>query len=116
MGEGKPTYVFSVDSISPENLVLGRNHDHDIPVGAAFSVVSRVRVVKEQDGEYRTENRGTVGNVSLRVREVHWYGRTIDFVPGGHTAGLLLEGCGLERLALWLADLELHEYIQLSAE
>jgi hypothetical protein len=87
-------FEFQVDSISPEGLVLGRNGDRDIPVGTTFTIVRQCGV---------HEASGLVRPVSLTLREVHWYSRIIDHVPAGHTAGLAVEGEGLEGLAGWLA-------------
>ena len=105
---------FLVDSISPEGLVLGRNGDHDIPVGTTFTAVRRGRVYKGSSG-YRNDELGVAGPVALTLREVHWYQRTIDHVPRGHTAGLAVTGDGLELLASMLSGLQPHEYLWLVA-
>lgn len=112
--EGFGVFEFMVDSLSPEGLILGRNGDRDIPVGTTFSAVRRCRVHMEPNG-YRTEELGVMGPVFLVLREVHWYSRTINQAPGGHTAALAVMGEGLEALAGWLAELPPHDYLWLVA-
>src|SRR5438477_6857250 len=107
-------FEFVVDSISPEGLVLGRNGDRDIPTGTKFTAVRRCRVHKEAD-RYRTEELGEVGQLALALCEVHWYQRTLDHIPRGHTAGLAVKGEGLQLLAGLLRDLPPHEYLSLVA-
>lgn len=107
-------FEFLVDSISLKGLVLGRNGDRDISVGTMFTAVRRCRVHKEAGG-YRTEELGVVGSVALTLREVHWYQRTIDHIPAGHTAGLAVVGEGLPSLAGWLTELPPHDYLWLVA-
>jgi hypothetical protein len=105
---------FQVDSINPDGLVVGRNGERDIPVGTTFTAVRRCRVHKE-GADYRTEEIGETGPVALTLREVHWYRRTLDHVPRGHTAGLVLMGQGLEQLAGLLRGLPPHECLSLVA-
>ncbi len=105
---------FLVDSINPEGLVLGRNGDREIPLGTMFTAVTRSRVHRDSRG-YLTEELGEVGRVALTLREVHWYQRTIDHIPRGHTAGLAVTGDGLELLAGLLSSLPPHECLALVA-
>jgi hypothetical protein len=53
---------------------------------------------------------GEAGRIALTHCEVHWYQRIVDFVPGGHTAGLAVTGQGLEMLAGLLRDVPPREY------
>ena len=64
-------------------------------------------------GGYRTENLGEAGRVALTLSEVHWYQRSIDHVPRGHTAGLAVKGDGLELLAELLRGLPRHDCLSL---
>ena len=107
-------FEFLVDSISPEGLVLGRNCDLNIPVGTTFTAVRLSRVHRDSC-EYRTEDLGEVGSVALTLREVHWYQRTIEYVPGGHTAALRVTGDGVVLLAGLLRELPPHDYLALVA-
>ncbi|MEZ5944879.1 MAG: hypothetical protein R3C18_26140 [Planctomycetaceae bacterium] len=105
---------FLVDSITPEGLILGRNGDHDIPVGTTFSSLRLCRVHKH-GSEHETEDLGMVGSISLTLQEVHWYRESIDFVPRGHAAALRVEGVGLSELAEQLRDLPSGDYLWLTA-
>ncbi len=107
-------FQFLVDSISAAGHVIGRNGDRDIPVGATFAAVRRCRVHREAGG-YRTEELGEAGRVALTLREVHWYGRSIDAVPRGHTAALAVTGDGLRLLSGLLGELPPDEYLWLVA-
>ena len=107
-------FEFLVDSISDAGHVIGRNGDRDIPVGTTFTAVRRTRVHRDASG-IRSENVGTVAEVCLTLRAVHWYGRSIDWVPRGHTAALAVTGEGLELLASALGGLPQHEYLSLVA-
>ena len=107
-------FEFLVDSISPKGLVLGRNGSRNIPVGTTFT---SVRLSRAQRGpsEINMEDLGEVATVAMTLREVHWYQRTIEHVPDGHTAGLAVSGNGLEVLAGLLRDLPKNDYLSLTA-
>ena len=103
---------FWVDRIEKQGLVVGRNGYRDIPVGFTFTHLSKARV----DGPthaLQTTNLGRVALVQLRLEEVHWYRRKIEFVPSGHSAGLLLQGEGLNELRKALAECGSGEYLSL---
>ena len=40
--------------------------------------------------------------IALTLVTVHWYRREIEYIPGGHTAGLAVHGTGLDSLAAQL--------------
>jgi len=107
-------FEFLVDSLDDAWHVIGRNGDRDIPVGTTFTTVRRCRVHREANG-YRTEELGEAGRVALTLREVHWYGRSIDAVPRGHTAALAVTGDGLRLLSGLLDKLSPDEYLWLVA-
>lgn len=107
--------AFLVESISSEGLVLGRNGDCAIPVGTLFTAVRRCRVYQEAS-IHHTKELGIMGPVSLLLREVLWYSHSIDHVPGGHTAGLVVMGEGLTALAGWLQERPPHESLWLVAQ
>ena len=59
-------FEFLADSISPENLVLGRNCDRDIPAGTTFTSIRHSRVHEEAD-QFRTEDLGEAGRIALTL-------------------------------------------------
>ena len=105
---------FLVDHIEPNGLVIGRNGAADVPVGTQFVSIVKTRL----DGELShltSAELGTVAAIDLRLTEVHWYRRIIDVIPGGHTAGLRLEGAGVEALQSALARKGEREFISIRA-
>lgn len=103
---------FFVDSIDDEGRVIGRNADADIPVGTTFSMLRRRLVHMDPDTAW-SEDTGLIAEVRLVLVDVRWYGRSVDAVPRGHTAALIVAGDGLERLAAALEGLGQREYISL---
>lgn len=107
------TLEFEVDSINKQGLVLGRNGNVDIPVGFTFTSIRKVRI----DGptsDLQAVSMGTVASIKLRLEEVHFYRRTVEFIPGGHTAGLRVSGDGLNELRVALLQRGSREYLHLS--
>ena len=100
---------FQVDRIEPNGLVVGRNGDADIPVGAIFVSLEKVRV--DGDAPDLTSVELGITAVDLRLTEVHWFRTTIDAIPRGHSAGLRLDGVGLEAIASALASRREREFL-----
>ena len=107
-------YKLFIDSIEPNGLVIGVNVDLDIPVGTTFNAVHRVRSADPFSND-SDENLGVVANVALTLREVHWFQRSIDAVPRGHNAGLVLAGEGLDSLPGWFSKRGPREFLYLVA-
>jgi hypothetical protein len=105
-----PRLEFTVDSVEPSGQVLGRNHDFDIPVGTTFVVIRKVRV----DGDMmhlHTVDLGVIAPIALTLKAVELYGRSLDVIPGGYTAGLTLEGIGLDALTEAIRSAAEREYV-----
>lgn len=105
---------FLVDSVSDSGHAHGRNGDQDIPVGTTFTALRRSRVHRES-GAYRSEDLGEAERISLTLREVHCYRRSLDAVPRGFSASLAVFGEGLPLLARSLDDLPSDEFLWLVA-
>lgn len=114
ISEGKVVLEFQVDRIEPNGLVIGRNGDADIPLGTVFVALKKVRI-DSGPPDRRTIDLGDVAAISLRLVEVQWYRRKIDLVPGGHTAGLKLEGLGFDAIAGALASKQEREFLFIRA-
>ena len=106
--------LFHVDSVNESSLILGRNDDVDIPVGTVFSVIGKTRL--KDKTMWTSHDAGAVEPIQLTLVTVHWYGREIDHVPRGHTAGLAVSGNGLELVAKQLAQLADGESLYLAAK
>jgi hypothetical protein len=107
-------FRFVVDSVEASKLVTGRTESVDIPLGTTFTAIKKCRV----DGDpmhLREVDLGVVADVHLILKKVEFYGRSIDVVPGGCTAGLVLEGDGLGLLIDALRNATDREYVSLAA-
>jgi hypothetical protein len=45
------------------------------------------------------------------LKKLEWYGRSIDVIPGGHSAGLLVDGTGMSILNSVLENGKQREYV-----
>src|SRR5688572_16434709 len=88
---------FHVDAAEENGLVTGRNEDGDVPVGTTFTGIRKVRFEGDAHPAIRIDL-GVVACINLQLRQVEWYGRSIALIPSGHTAGLRVDGEGLETL------------------
>lgn len=88
---------FDVDRIAEDGLVIGRNGYADVPVGTVFKVLTKTRHEGEPS-DLSLVDLGEVASVSLRLAEVWHFRRSVDAVPRGHSAGLRLDGDGLDAL------------------
>lgn len=103
---------FDVDRITDDGLVIGRNGYADVPVGTVFKVLTKTR----HEGELSSlslVDLGGVASVSLRLAEVWHSRRSMDTVPRGHSAGLRLDGDGLDALKHAIATKQPRESIAL---
>lgn len=106
---------FLVDRLSPEGQLLGRNNEVSIPLGTTFTIIRKTKLGDDPLRCWSTDLE-TEGTVRLKLIRIEWYRRNIPFLSPGHTAGLTVEGEGLEALARALQDAADHEYISLAAD
>ena len=109
-----PSLDFLVDSINSEGLVIGRNGYVDVPIGTIFTSITKSKIEGDLSA-LESVDLGEVDQVRLILEEVHWYRKVIDFIPGGHSAGLKLQGSGLVELAEALRNVKEREYVHLVA-
>jgi hypothetical protein len=105
---------FFVDRIEANGLCIGHNGRKNVPLGTVFTVIRKSRI----DGETAnlvTVDLGVIANVSLTLKEVHTWRKTVPEIPGGHAAGLRLEGDGLNTLEEALKHKGTREYVRLQA-
>ena len=110
-----PPTQFLVDSVIAPNQIAGRNDKLDIPVGTVFTRVTKSCVAGDPM-RLETVDVGDVASVTLKLVDVEHYQKRIDFVPGGHTAILFVDGEGVGDLAALLGTIEDGEYLWLVAE
>lgn len=105
---------FLIVHIEPNGLIVGRSGDADIPVGTVFTTLAQQRY--EGEGlNLTTVELGNIATVELRLIEVHWFRRMIEVVPRGHSAGLRLEGHGIEAITNALATKSKSDFFFLKA-
>jgi hypothetical protein len=107
-------FEFVLHSISGTGLLIGWCGNRDIPVGTNFTTVRRDRFYRDGSGTPAPESE-VVGVINLQLCEVHWYQRTIERVPRGHSAALAVSGEGMELLAQLLGNLQPDEVLSLEA-
>ncbi|MFG6455557.1 hypothetical protein [Roseateles sp. BYS96W] len=107
-----PNCYFDVETILTDGLIIGRNEYQDIPVGTVFTALRKSKLVGEMPN-LQPFDLGELANVNLRLLEVQWYRRHLDFIPRGHTAGLRLSGDGISLLAEALAERGERESVKL---
>ena len=106
---------FLVDSVIAPDQIAGRNDAIDIPVGTTFTRITKSRV----DGDLmhlQTTELGDVATVAIRLVGVELYRKRIDFVPGGYTAILFVDGDGIDALTSLLDAIADREYFWLVAD
>ncbi|WP_315136818.1 hypothetical protein [Achromobacter marplatensis] len=100
---------FVIDRIEPDGLVVGRNSQTDIPLNTVFTKLKRIRLEHAESLQV-----GDIVTIGLQLTEISFYQRTIEVIPGGHTAGIRLEGSGLEDIADALATKRNGEFLSIS--
>lgn len=103
-------FEFEVDSILQAGVVVGRNGRGDVPLGTVFTILAKSRLESDR---VTSVDLGPLRSIDLRLMEVQWYRRSIDHIPGGHTAGLRLEGTGMEAIEEALASKQKGESVLL---
>ena len=102
---------FYVDEIDESSLIHGRNDRVDIPVGAVFTTIGKMRL--NDKTTWTSTDLGSVESIQLTLLTVHWYRREIDCIPGGHSAGIAVTGDGLDLLANQISQLSDGESVYL---
>lgn len=107
---------FLVEGVLDDGLVVGSNGNVDVPLGTPFTEVTLARV----DGsppDLVTVELGVVAKVHLKVREVQnkFFRAPILAIPRGHSAGLRLEGEGIELVQEALQNRRPREYVSMRA-
>jgi hypothetical protein len=109
---------FMLAQVLPEGFVTGRNCGNDLlPIGTQFTaVVRRVFPIWIPGTDYPIPEPERVGDVSLRLDKIEWYGRSVEFLDPSHTAKLNLSGEGLPLLVELLAGADQHTHYSIVAK
>ena len=101
---------FQVERFERGGLIVGRNGNADIQLGAVFVAVAKCRV-DGQSPDLISVDLGDIAPIHLRLTEVRWFRQSLDMIPRGHAAGIRLEGTGLDAIAAALASKRDREFI-----
>jgi hypothetical protein len=102
---------FEVDAVDKAGRILGRNVDSkDIPIGSTFAETNKVRC-DSYSFHRASPDLGVIANIKLILKKVEFYRRSIDVIPGGHSAAIVVEGNGMSALNAVLKERKKREYI-----
>ena len=98
-------------SVEADGLIVGTNNADDVPVGTTFTRLVKIRV--EGDPGAATATELWSKPISLRLVEVLIFRKSVALVPRGWSAGLRLEGVGIEAITDALGGKERREFLHL---
>jgi hypothetical protein len=85
-------YRILINSIDETGAIIVTNDGScDIPVGARLTRVRRTHLV-QIDGIVSETDLDVLTNLDLFILEVRWFNRSIDCIPRGHSAQIVLGG------------------------
>ena len=97
-----PPIKFTVEALqldADDLVVCGRCCESDFGIGDVFSALEWVRFERDPvSGCFVPVASSVVTEVSLRVEEIGFYGRRIDRLSAGSTAGIKFSGEGLDHV------------------
>ncbi|MBD2028129.1 hypothetical protein [Leptolyngbya sp. FACHB-711] len=103
---------FEVDAVDGSGRIVGRNIGEDIPIGSTFTRITKTQF-EGQSPHITSTDSGIIASIRLTLKKVEWYGRSIDVIPGGHSAGLLVDGDGMSILNSVLENRKQRESVYL---
>jgi hypothetical protein len=97
-----PGIQFSIEALIRDDrglVVCGRCCEDEFGVGDVFTELRWVRVIRDPQTKcFETVAADREAAVCLRVDEIGFYGRTVERLGHGHTAGIRFSGDGLDRI------------------
>jgi hypothetical protein len=103
---------FEVDAVDGSGRIVGKNIGEGIPIGSTFTRITKTQF-EGQSPHIMSTDLGIVASIQLTLKKVEWYGRSIDVIPGGHSAGLLVDGDGMSTLNSVLENRKQRKYVYL---
>jgi hypothetical protein len=105
-----------LDRIEPNGIIAVTNNAEGFQLGIIFSELTKVRVdcSTELYPPPRTELWSTP--INLRLIEAIIYRKPVDIVPSGWSAGLRLEGVGMEAISDALKEKGKYEFVHLRSK
>ena len=110
-----PAYPsFQLVEFIPPSAVTGRNCGAPLKTGMIFNVLRRTRFSRDNQHLY-SEEVGAPRTISLKLKRIEAYRKTLDELGSGMTALLELTGDGLDQIREELANLPEREYLTIEA-
>ena len=85
-----------LERVEPDGIAVGTNNADDVPVGTLFTQLVKIRV-EGKSGATTASELWSVP-ISLRLVEAVIYRKSVAAVPSGWSAGLRLEGVGMDTI------------------
>ncbi len=104
--------IFIVDRID-DTIVITNGCEFDIPVGSVFTAMGKYKC---EPPNYESIDLGIFASTHLIVKEVEVYRRKIEVIPRGWSAGIVLEGDGMDKLESALGSVGKHDGLYLIVE
>ena len=101
---------FLVDAVDGSGRIVGINIGEDVPIGSTFTRITKTQF-KGQSPHITSTDLGIIASIRLTLKKVEFYGRSIDVIPSGHSAGLLVDGDGMSILKSMLENRKQREYV-----
>ncbi len=101
---------FEVDAVDGSGRIVGRNIGEDIPIGSTFTRITKTQF-EGQSPHITSTDLGIIASIRLTLKEVEFYGKSIDVIPGGHSAGLQVDGDGMSILNSVLENRKQREHV-----
>jgi len=102
-----------LDRIEPNGIVVGTNNANDIPLETTFTELVKVQVDFSSGDSTSTSAELWSTSIKLRLVDAIIFRKSVQAIPRGWSAGLRLEGWGIEAIADALKDKKRGEFIYL---
>jgi hypothetical protein len=100
-----------LDRIEPNGLVIGTNNAGDIPLETTFTELVKIQI--DLTSGVSTSTALWSEPINLRLVDSIIFRKSVQLIPRGWSAGLRLEGSGIETIANALKDKKIGEFIHL---
>ena len=104
-------YDVFIDRIEKNGIVVATNNADEVPVGAVFTQLAKIRFEEMSDSNNVTELWSKP--ISLRLLDVIIYRKSVPSIPKGWSAGLVLEDKEYDEILNTLNGMSKHEIVHL---
>lgn len=100
-----------LDHIEPGGIVVATNNADEVPTGTVFSLLVKTRY--EGVRGYGQLIELWSAPISLRLNDVFIFRKSVPAIPRGWSAGLVLEGSGIDKVEVAIREKQKGEFIHL---